>query len=593
MNSNPQSELDDEESLINSSMDLKETFLEEEVQDGKEKHDDCIFNEEQLDDKDLVESEADDNIDTESQQQQIQNMKEDKVKSSNMKESFLHSLKLDDDISFAEEGDQILDDDVSLESIPEQQQQEEEEDTTHTTKDPNLDYSVSCQEWLNTTSFTDSIVQHALSIDENTVMNKQQISIFKQWYFDKSSKVLLSGKPATGKTLMALHSALSLLLDESSKKVLYIAPTNALCHSAFKWIYTRMTAKLHSSQSVSRIIADRLYFSCPSLESSFWDMCSCGRSSLQVFQIHVKAHTHVFGTTHCQSITQELLDKFQLVIVDEFHCILCHSQHLKNKNRHMFALLVLEFINEVAVSNGNCGILALMDCNQLNGDVTCLKELQLMPKLSFEFDVKVLTDETHLPDSASLGTDFCNCMLKRVESVGSNEQHENDNVQQEESHPNIQTYLFEKPHRWDAFAKILFLSTIEQMYVWKTTEAIIDMLDSFESELDLDSYIAIAVPDESFRTMLLSNGLQDSVVEYKFEDNCRLSGKKIRFTRALNTIGLTTLQNTVRIVVDTVENLQGLEFMGVIGVGLDRKENDADIIGKEAQVRQSLLYKAM
>jgi len=260
----------------------------------------------------------------------------------------------------------------------------------------------------------------------------------------------------------------------------------------------------------------------------------------------------------------------------------------------MFALLVLEFINEIAVSNGNCGILALMDCNQLeNGNVTCIQELQMMPKLSFEFDIKVLTDETHLPDSASLGTDFCNCMLKCNELLGSNDQIENGNEQREKSHPHIQTYLFDKPHRWDVLAKILFLSTIEQMYVWKTTEAIIDMLDSFESELDLDSYIAIAVPDESFRTMLLSNGLQDSVVEYKFEDNCRLSGKKIRFTRALNTIGLTTLQNTVRIVVDTVENLQGLEFMGVIGVGLDRKENDADIIGKEAQIRQSLLYKSM
>ena len=321
-----------------------------------------------------------------------------------------------------------------------------------------------------------------------------------------------------------------------------------------RWLYERLKTDKDSDTAKDMLRRMRFITSTKHLNKMF-DMCITSDSSLDWDSSYPITNEETLAT-----------QQMKLLVVDEAHEFFA----TKNKDVSVFNTTIKALIKQKA-SQSNCGLLLLSDDSQASSDVDW-SELGQM-----DVSFKQLTVNSRSTKRISLAARF---YQTRPSDGGDKCVHDIDG-------PRPKSYIF--PLAEDS-------ANTFQTYAEKTIEAVTFMKNQFMTGVDLDMRIAIAVPDKKFQDQLVQ--VKEGDLRSKLKETMDL--EVVSALDAMQNVRTTTSssnnrensEKSPRIVIDTVSALNGLEFMGVVAVGLDKEM----LLTDEEETRklhQSLLYRAI
>jgi hypothetical protein len=336
--------------------------------------------------------------------------------------------------------------------------------------------------------------------------------------------------------------------------IIFATESEALCFYVSRWLYERLKTDKDSDTAKDMLRRMRFITSTKHLNKMF-DMCITSDSSLDWDSPYPITNEETLAT-----------QQMKLLVVDEAHEFFA----TKNKDVSVFNTTIKALIKQKA-SQSNCGLLLLSDDSQASSDVDW-SELGEM-----DVSFKQLTVNSRSTKRISLAARF---YQTRPSDGGDKCVHDIDG-------PRPKSYIF--PLAEDS-------ANTFQTYAEKTIEAVTFMKNQFMTGVDLDMRIAIAVPDKKFQDQLVQ--VKEGDLRSKLKETMDL--EVVSALDAMQNVRTTTSssnnrensEKSPRIVIDTVSALNGLEFMGVVAVGLDKEM----LLTDEEETRklhQSLLYRAI
>ena len=319
--------------------------------------------------------------------------------------------------------------------------------------------------------------------------------------------------------------------------VLFATESEELCFHVARWLYVRVEKDSNSLWKAGKTLDRLLFHTSKYPEDKF--ILSISSSGKELKRKNRNAYN----------------DKIVLYVVDEAHNIFLGTKSHFNK-------LVADFAKQIH-DNDDSRLLLLSDESQAAARINWL--------FLKDIDTEIL---------------YTNCRSTRRLALASMLYQFRDCKNIDCTHntvdgPMPKTYIFSKQQG--------------EINVFKTySETIMIALhhmikDQFANNLDTHLRIAIAVPDEHFRKTLVE--LSGGNLERRLIDNGFKSCRAIDAVKKLPK-GNKRRPNEPNIILDTISALNGLEFIGVLAVGLDKEMRESDSVA-ERKLHQSMLYRAI
>jgi len=392
---------------------------------------------------------------------------------------------------------------------------------------------------IEKTRFVEEYEQRVLGMDTLTPHQAEKLGALRQ--ASTKTDIHLQAPAGAGKTFVALHHVLERMRKHGSEHVLYVARNEALAHFAASWLGKRI---LRTAER--RNILGRLHV----LREPFSD----GVCEVIVHRRHIDLRP-------CDPpSTQERL-RYNLLVVDEAHHL--YNDAVTASSIEAFVTPGVTqrlFLSDISQSLGR-GLPLLAGCEQvvLSEVVRCSKRI-VAGAMAFQLggDQKLLTKCHH-------------------EATG----------------PPLRSYLFDIEEHSQSKPRA---------YAEQVFKAVQHVQETFPG-LRLHNRIALIVPDNVFLKDLrreLEAGVKDGRCAQKvhFVDASRASstlGEAVDSDQDALADPMQEAEDSDWIVLDTLPNMDGLERLIVIAIGLDcaiTQEEASSDAGSVLETR-SMLYRAL
>jgi hypothetical protein len=347
-------------------------------------------------------------------------------------------------------------------------------------------------------------------------------------------------------TFVALDCILETLkiVKGTNQIVLFTTESESLCFHVAKWLYTRLLKDENSTDKAETMLKSMRFFT--------------NNSPGKAFEINISRKNKLEKKSYSE-INQDFRRSIVLFVVDEAHDIF--TQHGESDFKSTVKTLAKEKNDDegsrLLLLSDESQASSFVDWSHMEGIqrrklVTSCRATKRLTLASMLYQVRQSSD--------------AKCAHNLVDG------------------PMPKSYIFPKEEESE---------TKFNTYADNIIEALRHMTEEqFTDRVDLDLRIAIAVPNKEFKDTILDEG----GLKGKLEDKGWVTVDALDAVKSLGkdsqNADCNRKKKKKKIVFDVISSLNGLEFIGVIAVGLDKemKPNDDP---EARKLHQSMLYRAI
>jgi hypothetical protein len=369
--------------------------------------------------------------------------------------------------------------------------------------------------------------------------------------------VYLRGPAGSGKTFVALHLVLLLLSHDPSANVLFVVKNTALAYFVAKWLWARVTKRGSHQEEAQRALS-RFHVLCGEAMERF-------SFEVEDLQLHLKP-------MGAQNDTLQ----YSLLVVDEAHDLTRGTNHEIKKFTQKLTppRLLLSDVSQQSTA-GNFDLMSQLP--PTDGKMRPPKEVVLS---------QVVRNSRSIVEGA------------RVFQTNYND--EPSGCCHGADGPPLKVFQFSRKR--DGLEKLLSFQGEKRLenfresprikiYAEKAVEALDHLAGRFRG-LELNGRVAIIVPSSSFLQQF-KPALLSKLQSRKHSDNESETFHFVDAAQACRSIVTSTRDRKQCLVLDTIDNFNGLERLIVIAIGLDSPIDHGPMAHGVASRTRSDLYRAI
>lgn len=358
----------------------------------------------------------------------------------------------------------------------------------------------------------------------------------------ENKRIHIKAPAGAGKTFLGLHLIRRFI--EADKKVLYIGNTDALCCFVYQWLNT---LNLTDDEKILKDKGNDISI----------DFLACREEENKATSpepIRPKRFTR-----KVDEIADSVLDpvpKYDLIVIDEAHHLFSEKAKILAEKINQTFWVATEVKDQsplFAKSSSEKSLILLSDDSQAliqNSAINYPKDMITLELKEVVRSTKKLVTAASMFEGAVKSETDSLPSLNDLKALG----------------PPIKTYCFSEESNAEDKD-----DNLDKIYVEKVCEALEDLIDDFEN-MSLDNRLAIIISSE-----------RESNFKKKFKRKIGWKFKIQNCSEASRNI-LRSERKEQRIIIDTVDNFDGLERLFVIAVDLDERISNST---------SSTLYRAM